>query len=138
MEDPFYLLVVVESDDVQQRLWSLICTVWNSKCLTSQTTIPLNFTSATKSILQVAGIEGTGVVFYVEDHHIHVLNDVLETINSLLSSGEVPGLYTHEELEPLLAPLREQMMQVDGYFRTPYEFFLHQIKKESSCSSWNG
>ena len=82
-----------------------------------------------KSILQVAGIEGTGVVFYVEDHHIHVLNDVLETINSLLSSGEVPGLYTHEELEPLLAPLREQMMQVDGYFRTPYDFFLHQIKK---------
>ena len=39
-----------------------------------------------KSILQVAGIEGTGVVFYVEDHHIQVLNDVLETINSLLSS----------------------------------------------------
>ena len=39
-------------------------------------------------VFAVAGIEGTGVVFYVEDHHIHVLNDVLETINSLLSSGK--------------------------------------------------
>ena len=38
-------------------------------------------------------------------------------VNSLLSSGEVPGLYTHEELEPLLAPLKEKAMEA-GIFRT--------------------
>jgi dynein heavy chain 2 len=38
-------------------------------------------------------------------------------VNSLLSSGEVPGLYTHEELEPLLAPLKEKAMEA-GTFRT--------------------
>jgi hypothetical protein len=36
---------------------------------------------------------------------------VLETLNSLLSAGEAPGLYTTEELEPLLAPLRERMLE---------------------------
>ncbi len=29
-------------------------------------------------------------------------------VNSVLSSGEVPGLYTPEEMEPLLAPLRDR------------------------------
>ena len=39
-------------------------------------------------------------------------------MNSLLASGEVPGLYTHEELEPLLAPLKEHMGDAGFQFRT--------------------
>jgi hypothetical protein len=35
-------------------------------------------------------------------------------INSLLSSGEIPGLYSPEELEPFLAPLRERASN-EGY-----------------------
>jgi len=35
-------------------------------------------------------------------------------VNSLLSSGEIPGLYTAEELEPLLAPLRDRASN-EGY-----------------------
>ena len=34
--------------------------------------------------------------------------DYLDMVNSLLSSGEVPGLYSPEELEPILTPLREK------------------------------
>ena len=80
-----------------------------------------------KSALQIAGIENTEVVLYIEDHQMF-LSDVLECANSLLSSGEVPGLYTHEELEPLLAPLREEMQDVGG-FRTPYAFFVSRIQR---------
>jgi hypothetical protein len=64
--------------------------------------------------MQVAGIEGEQVVLLLEDHQF-VEPQFLELINSLLSAGEVPGLYTPEEIEPLLAPLRE--MASDAGFR---------------------
>jgi hypothetical protein len=57
-----------------------------------------------------------------------VTSAVLETLNSLLSAGEVPGLYTHEELESLLAPLRELSAE-DGRYRTVYDFFVSRVKR---------
>ena len=50
-----------------------------------------------------------------------------ESVNSLLASGEVPGLYTHEELEPLLAPLKEIMGESGFNYRTPYELFVARV-----------
>jgi hypothetical protein len=93
---------------------------------------------------------GDPACLFLEDHHL-ADDAVLESINSLLASGEVPGLYAHEvggartwppaaplrpgrpscsllprlqELEPLLAPLKEQMGESAIAFRTPYEFFV--------------
>ena len=80
-----------------------------------------------KAAIQIAGINGEHVVFLLEDFQI-VSESLLEVVNSLISSGEVPGLYTHEELEPMLAPLREQMLD-DGGYRTPYEYFVSRVKK---------
>ena len=57
--------------------------------------------------MQQAGVEGQQVVLLLEDHQF-LQPQFLELINSLLSSGEIPGLYTPEELEPLLAPIRDQ------------------------------
>ncbi|KAG5188873.1 dynein heavy chain, N-terminal region 2-domain-containing protein [Tribonema minus] len=78
-----------------------------------------------RAAMQTAGIEGTPVVFYVEDHQI-TTDAVLETLNSLLSAGEAPGLYTPEELEPLLAPLREKMLE-EG--KTLAEFFVSRVQR---------
>ena len=58
--------------------------------------------------MQLAGVEGQQVFMVLEDHNLNVNPAFLDMINSLLSSGEVPGLYSPEELEPLLASLREQ------------------------------
>ena len=63
----------------------------------------------------------------IEDFQI-CKESILEIINSLLSSGEVPGMYTHEELEPLLSSLRK-LMQEEGTLGTPYEFFVSRVKK---------
>jgi dynein heavy chain 2 len=52
----------------------------------------------------------------------------LETLNSLLSSGEATGVFTNEEIEPLLTPIRE-MMREEGGYRTPYDFFVSRVKK---------
>ena len=48
-------------------------------------------------MMQQAGVEGRDVVLLLEDHQI-VDPAFLELVNSLLSSGEVPGLFTPEEL----------------------------------------
>ena len=86
-----------------------------------------NFFVDLKTVIQAAGIEGEKVVLYIEDRQM-ANGAVLETLNSLLSAGEVPGLYTHEELESLLGPLRERAME-DGTYRTVYDFFLSRVRK---------
>ena len=55
-----------------------------------------------KQVLSASGIEGTRTCLFIEDHQLPQ-PEFLEYLNSLISAGEVPGLYTPEELEPLLA-----------------------------------
>ncbi|GBG24746.1 Cytoplasmic dynein 2 heavy chain 1 [Hondaea fermentalgiana] len=87
------------------------------------------FQSDLKRAIESAGVEGTQTVLYVEDHHFFA-SEVLETINSLLCSGEVPGLYKHEELVPLLESLREAMQEdTSEEVRSPYEFFLRRVQR---------
>ena len=46
----------------------------------------------------------------------------LELINSVLSAGEVPGLYAVEELDSLLSPLRD-MASDEGHTGPLYSYF---------------
>ena len=71
--------------------------------------------------MQQAGIEDEQVVLLLEDHQFEG-TDFLELINSLLSAGEIPGLYTPEELEPALAPLRDQASDA-GFRGTLAQYF---------------
>lgn len=52
--------------------------------------------------MQQTGVMAEKTVLYIEDHQL-LSGEFLTMLNSLLSSGEVPGLYSPEELEPLLA-----------------------------------
>ncbi|PAA68244.1 hypothetical protein BOX15_Mlig013490g1 [Macrostomum lignano] len=79
------------------------------------------FKTELKAAIQKAGIDGEQVLFLLEDFQLLELQ-FLEMINSLLSSGEVPGLYTPEELEPLLTPLRD--LASESGFRGPLANFL--------------
>jgi len=71
--------------------------------------------------MQTAGIDGQQVVLLLEDHQF-VDPQFLELTNSLLSAGEVPGLYTPEELEPLLAPIKDQASDA-GFRGTIAQYF---------------
>uniref|UniRef100_T1IHY1 Cytoplasmic dynein 2 heavy chain 1 n=1 Tax=Strigamia maritima TaxID=126957 RepID=T1IHY1_STRMM len=90
------------------------------------------FTADLKTVCQLAGVEGQQVVLLLEDHQL-LESAFLEMINSLLSAGEVPGLYTPEETEPLLGPLREQASQENfngplfSYFATRVQKNLHIV-----------
>ena len=64
-----------------------------------------------KQVMHMTGIERQHTVFFLEDHHM-VKSAFLESINSLLSCGDVPGIWTPDELEPLLAPLKGEVNHV--------------------------
>ncbi|XP_030099868.1 cytoplasmic dynein 2 heavy chain 1 isoform X1 [Mus musculus] len=88
---------------------------------------PKQFRNDLKHVLQLAGIEAQQVVLLLEDYQF-VHPTFLEMINSLLASGEVPGLYTLEELEPLLLPLKDQASQ-DGFFGPVFNYFTYRIQQ---------
>ena len=71
-------------------------------------------------------MEGREVVYLLEHHqlldHAHI-----QLLHSLLSSGEVPGIFSPEELEPLLSPLHDLMSQ-EGYRGTAFAFFSRRVR----------
>jgi len=83
-----------------------------------------------KEVLQKAGIEAVRTCLFIEDHQL-LMDEFLEYLNSLISAGEVPGLYSPEELEPLLAQLKDEMSSQYEY-KTTFEFFVSRIKKNLS------
>ncbi|XP_041658498.1 cytoplasmic dynein 2 heavy chain 1 isoform X2 [Cheilinus undulatus] len=86
-----------------------------------------HFSNDLKTAMQLAGLEGHQVVLLLEDYQF-VHPAFLEMINSLLSSGEVPGLYSPEELEPLLSPLKDAASQ-DGFTGPLYNYFSYRIQQ---------
>lgn len=66
-----------------------------------------NLNTDLKSAMQYAGIDGEQVFLQIEDY---LLMDkrTLNVVNFLMSSGEVPGLYTNVELEALVKGLKEE------------------------------
>lgn len=78
-----------------------------------------------KSVMQLAGVDGQQMIILLEDHQL-VDPSFLEMINSLLSAGEIPGLYNPEELEPLLAPIREDCYQ-ENFRGTLFQYFAKSI-----------
>jgi len=71
--------------------------------------------------LQNAGVEGEQCVLLMEDYQF-IESTFVELVNSLLSSGEVPGLYTPDELEAILSPLREESSQ-ENFRGTMIQYF---------------
>ena len=85
------------------------------------------FKQEVKNAMQIAGVENEQVFFLLEDHNL-IDHNFLDMVNSLLSSGEIPGLYTPEELEPLLTPLRQNANN-EGYSGNLISYFAQNVKK---------
>ena len=85
------------------------------------------FKNELKVAMHSAGVEDEQVFLLMEDHNF---GDpaYLDMVNSLLSSGEVPGLYTPEELEPLLTPLRDKASNA-GFSGNLLSFFARCVRK---------
>uniref|UniRef100_A0A8B9L0C8 Cytoplasmic dynein 2 heavy chain 1 n=1 Tax=Astyanax mexicanus TaxID=7994 RepID=A0A8B9L0C8_ASTMX len=87
-----------------------------------------HFKTDLKTVMQFAGIDGQQTVLLLEDYQF-VHPSFLEMVNSLLSSGEVPGLYSAEELEPLLSSLKDQASQ-DGFTGPIFNYFSNPTQQQ--------
>jgi dynein heavy chain 2, cytosolic len=93
------------------------------------------FRADLRNAMQSAAVEdgGQDVVLYVPEH---VLTDshLLESLNSLVAAGEVPGLFTHDEVESGFGSLREDLGSSDlsepeRECRTVWELFTLRVQR---------
>ncbi|KAJ9505746.1 hypothetical protein QJQ45_029247, partial [Haematococcus lacustris] len=86
-----------------------------------------SFRNDMKEVLKKAGVEGKAVMLLLEDYQI-VEPSFLEMVNSVLSGGEVPGLFSPEELAKELGPL-EAVRDSDAAYTGPqntYAYFTYR------------
>ena len=79
------------------------------------------FKTELKAVMQAAGVDEEQIFLVVEDHNV-IDDQLLDLVNSLLSSGEIPGLYSPEELEPRISPLKQNASNA-GYSGDLCTFF---------------
>lgn len=75
--------------------------------------------------MQYAGIEGEEVYLLLEDH-ILSSDTVLNSINILLYSGEIPELYKTAELDSLVAGLKDELER-ENFEGTLIQFFIESL-----------
>eukprot|EP00658_Telonema_sp_P-2_P013521 TRINITY_DN15121_c0_g3_i2.p1 TRINITY_DN15121_c0_g3~~TRINITY_DN15121_c0_g3_i2.p1 ORF type:complete len:1979 (+),score=626.76 TRINITY_DN15121_c0_g3_i2:168-6104(+) len=75
-----------------------------------------------------AGVEGLHTVLMLEDHNFFVNAAFLEMVNSLLSAGEIPGLFAPEEIDAILAPMKEDAL-TEGFNEGVYHYFIDRIRR---------
>ena len=85
------------------------------------------FKTELKSVMQTAGVEEEQVFFLLEDQNF-VDSQFYDLVNSLLSSGEIPGLYSPEEMEPFLSTLKTNASNA-GYSGDAHSFFARNVRK---------
>ncbi|KRX18927.1 Cytoplasmic dynein 2 heavy chain 1 [Trichinella nelsoni] len=80
-----------------------------------------------KQALQTAALKNGTVILLIEDYQL-IEDRFLDPVCSILLSGEVPGIFKSEELEPLLAQLRQQAAQ-DSYHGNMHSYFSERVKQ---------
>ncbi|KAF1322413.1 Dynein heavy chain, outer arm, partial [Globisporangium splendens] len=92
----------------------------------------LSFFDGLRSLLKLAGQVGKGVSFVITEAEIKD-EPFLEQINSLLATGEIPGLFPRDELAVMASELRNTMQKV--YPERPdtidnlTRFFFDRVRK---------
>ncbi|CUG03846.1 Hypothetical protein, putative [Bodo saltans] len=84
-----------------------------------------SFRNDLRSVLQRVGSQNERIMLLVEDHNF-IQETFLEMINSLVSSGEVPGLFSPEEMDSMLAPLREEASN-EGFMGNISSYFVRRV-----------
>ncbi|EGR28544.1 hypothetical protein IMG5_173090 [Ichthyophthirius multifiliis] len=84
------------------------------------------FQKELKVFLEKAGIQNKNIILFIEDHHL-VKSEFLEILNSLISSGEIPGLFTQDEVEHSFQNADE--IRREFYGKSLYEIFTLKVKQ---------
>lgn len=65
-----------------------------------------------KAAVQAAGIDGEPTLLLLEEHNMRE-NGLAILASAIVSRGELPGLFTAEELDGLIAPLADVARRED-------------------------
>ena len=126
-----HLLLVGSSGVGRRSLLTLVCFMHGIELISPAMVRDYSlksFRAELKTILPKAGVQGTPVCLLLEDHQLRG-DALIECVNSILSSGEIPGLFEPQELEPLLAPLKEEMGQHGFKYRSLFDFFVARVQR---------
>ncbi|KAJ3052006.1 Cytoplasmic dynein 2 heavy chain 1 [Rhizophlyctis rosea] len=85
------------------------------------------FAADLKSVLQSAGVAQEDVLLMLESYQL-IDSSFLESVNSLLSGGEVPGLYAPDELDAVLASIKDDHSE-EGFRGSLLEYFISRVRK---------
>lgn len=78
--------------------------------------------AAIKSAVQAAGIESQPTLLLLEEHHTREEN-LTVLVSAIVSKGEIPGLFTADELDAMVAPLTDLARRED--FQGTLEHYLY-------------
>ena len=86
-----------------------------------------SFYTDIKQAIYEAGIQGENTILAIEDNQL--INPMfIESINSLLSSGEIPGMYNKEELETLFNEIKDIYSET-GFKGSINDFFISRVHR---------
>eukprot|EP00327_Prymnesium_parvum_P015469 CAMPEP_0113281722 /NCGR_PEP_ID=MMETSP0008_2-20120614/28451_1 /TAXON_ID=97485 /ORGANISM="Prymnesium parvum" /LENGTH=3313 /DNA_ID=CAMNT_0000132155 /DNA_START=19 /DNA_END=9960 /DNA_ORIENTATION=- /assembly_acc=CAM_ASM_000153 len=125
-----HLLLVGSSGVGRRSLLSLVSYMHGVEVFTPNMTRDYSlktFRAELKQLLPKAGVQGIPCVLLLEDHQLRD-EALIECVNSLLSAGELPGLFEQQELDTLLAPLKEEMGNAGFKHRTIFDFFVSRVQ----------
>nr|WAW84826.1 cytoplasmic dynein 2 heavy chain 1 [Halisarca dujardinii] len=123
------LLLVGRSGVGRRTLLKLVCFMLNYALVTPKVSRVYglkHFKNDLKAVLQQAGVAGEKVVLLLEEHQI-VDPSFLELVNNVLSVGTAHGLYAPEELDPLLASLKETAAD-EGHRGSMMAYFIQRVR----------
>ena len=124
------LLLVGDSGVGRRSSITLLCHMQHMALFTPQLSGKYDlkaFRVDLKELMRQAGQEGNPVVLYLEDYQF-VLDTMLEDVNSLLSAGEISGLYAASEMDGLLSPLKDEYASAGYGCRSLYDFFVQRVR----------
>jgi dynein heavy chain 2 len=79
-----------------------------------------------RNVIEQAAGQNKQVILFLEEHQLGK-NEFYEKINSLISSGEVGGLFSADELEGFIQD--PEQLKSEYYGKTLYESFIERTKK---------
>ncbi|XP_017783105.1 PREDICTED: cytoplasmic dynein 2 heavy chain 1 [Nicrophorus vespilloides] len=105
----------------------IVSTLESSRLIVASTANENYFRNELKLAMQFSGVEGEQVYLLLEDHVMK--GPILNILNILLSSGEVPGLYNAAEQESLIAGLKDEASR-ENFDGDLYKFFVERVRNK--------
>jgi dynein heavy chain len=84
-----------------------------------------------KHIMMGAGLEEKSIVFLISDTQI-VSETYFEDINNILNSGDVPNIYTSDEMDQIINNMRQRFPQTNTFIPTKenlFALYVGRVKK---------